>query len=99
MDAKVRRRIYPELRIKQTHLFPRILGVLFILIGLGLVVGNVVLAVKDHDSARLLYALFGLLFSLCGAICGRLGPLGVACRTAPPPNVAGGTGNGGWRDC
>ena len=66
MDAKVRRRLYPELRIKRTHLFPRILGVLFVLIGLGLVVGNVVLAVKGHDSSRLLYVLIGLLFSYVG---------------------------------
>jgi hypothetical protein len=66
MDAKARKRIYPELRIKQTHLFPRILGVLFFLIGLGLVVGNIVLAVNGHDPARLLYALLGLLFAFVG---------------------------------
>ena len=66
MDAKVRKRIYPELRIKKTHLFARILGVLFTLIGLGLVVGNVVLAVKGQDPARLLYALLGLLFAYVG---------------------------------
>jgi hypothetical protein len=68
MDAKARKRIYPELRIKQTHLFPRILGMLFVLIGLGLVVGNIVLAVKENDLARLLYALVGLLFSYVGLL-------------------------------
>lgn len=72
MDAKVQGRIYPELRIKQVGLFPRLLGVLFTLIGLGLVVGNIVLAVKQQDPARLLYALVGLLFTYVGLLAAGL---------------------------
>jgi hypothetical protein len=66
MDPIVQKRIYPELRIQQRQVIARILGVLFSLIGLGLVIGNAILAVGEHDSSRLLYALFGLIFGYVG---------------------------------
>ena len=66
MDPKVQKRIFPELRIKQRQVMARILGVLFFLIGLGLAIGNVILAVREHDTSRLLYVLFGLIFAYVG---------------------------------
>ena len=66
MESRAQKRIYPELRIQQRPAFARILGVLFALIGLGLVVGNVLLAFRENDSSRLLYALFGLIFGYVG---------------------------------
>ena len=66
MEPEVQKRIYPELRIQQRQPFARILGVLFALIGLGLLIGNVLLAFGDSDSSRLLYALFGLIFGFVG---------------------------------
>ena len=66
MESRAQKRIYPELRIQQRQVFARILGVLFALIGLGLVIGNVLLAFRENDSSRLLYALFGLIFGYVG---------------------------------
>ena len=66
MDPTVQKRIYPELRIQQRQAIARILGVLFALIGLGLVIGNAILVVREHDPSRLLYALFGLIFGYVG---------------------------------
>ena len=66
MEPTVQKRIYPELRIQQRPVIARILGVLFALIGLGLVIGNVVLVVREQDSSRLLYVLFGLIFGFVG---------------------------------
>lgn len=46
MESRAQKRIYPELRIQQRQVFARILGALFALIGLGLVIGNVLLAFR-----------------------------------------------------
>ena len=66
MEPDVQKRIYPELRIQQRQVIARILGVLFALIGLGLVIGNAILAAREHAPSRLLYVLFGLIFGYVG---------------------------------
>jgi hypothetical protein len=66
VEPTIQKRLYPELRIQQRQVIARILGVLFALIGLGLVIGNAILAVSEHDSSRLLYVLFGLIFGFVG---------------------------------
>ena len=60
MDAKVRRRIYPELRIKKTQALTRIAGILGVLVGIGLLVGNIVLSSRDPGLKRWVFGLVGL---------------------------------------
>ncbi len=65
-DKAIQKRIYPELRIRETGVFSRVLGILFFLIGLGVLVWNVVLAVSERSPLRLLFALIGLAFAYAG---------------------------------
>ena len=74
-DKAIQKRIYPELRRRDRGVLVRIIGIPFLLIGFGVVVWNVVLAVSERNSGRLLYALIGLLF-----IYGGLWALGVDLR-------------------
>jgi hypothetical protein len=74
-DKAIQKRIYPELRRSDRGVLVRMIGILFLLIGFGVVVWNVVLAVSERNSGRLLYALIGLLF-----IYGGIWALGVDLR-------------------
>lgn len=66
-DDPVQKRIYPELRRRDRGVLVRLLGILVCLIGSGVVVWNVMLAVSERDLGRLLYVLIGLFF-IYGAI-------------------------------
>jgi hypothetical protein len=61
-DKAVQKRVFPELRRSDKGVLSRMLGILFLLIGSGVVVWNVMLAVSERNVGRLLYALIGLFF-------------------------------------
>jgi hypothetical protein len=67
-DKAVQKRVYPELRRSDKGVLTRLLGILLLLIGFGMVIWNVVLAVSEHNLGRLLYALLGLFFVYGGAL-------------------------------
>ena len=67
-DKAIQKRIYPELRRRDRGVLARLLGILSLLVGLGVVVWYVVLAVSEHNLGRLLYALIGLFFVYGGAL-------------------------------
>lgn len=60
-DKAIQKRIYPELRRRDRGVLYRVIGILSFLIGFGVLAWNVLLAVTERDSGRLLYALIGLL--------------------------------------
>jgi len=56
----IEKRIYPDVRLQERGKGGRIGGVLFVIVGLGLAIGNAVLAVREPDLKRLVFGLFGL---------------------------------------
>lgn len=75
MEARVQRRIYPEPRIKKTHGLNRILGIVGVVIGLGLVLGNVVLASSEPGWKRWVFGLVGLSMVYYGLRSAGLDPM------------------------
>lgn len=65
-DGAIQKRIYPELRRKNTGVLSRVIGFPVFLIGFGVLVWNVVLAVSERNPRRLLFALIGLAFAYGG---------------------------------
>jgi hypothetical protein len=75
MEAKMRGRIYPELRIKHTHALARILGPVLSIIGVGLLIGNILLAAQDPEPLRLIFGVVGLVMIYGGLVTAGLDPL------------------------
>ncbi len=67
MAGRVPTRIYPEVRIQERGILPRIMGVIFALIGLGVTVGvGVPSLVQEPSLEPLVFVFVGLLFIYAG---------------------------------
>jgi hypothetical protein len=75
LDAKVQRRIYPELRIKHTHALAWILGPVLAIIGVGLLIGNILISVRDPELMRLIFGFVGLAMIYGGLVTAGLDPV------------------------
>ena len=64
--APVQRRIYPKPRIQERHLLARIMGVPFVLFGLGALVLSAVGVTQGIDLTVLMAGVFGLVFTYVG---------------------------------
>jgi hypothetical protein len=75
MEPEIQKRIYPEMRIQQRKLIARILGVLFALIGLGVMVGIGLPSFLDEPSCGpLMFVLVPLVFIYAGLYAAGLDP-------------------------
>jgi len=67
MARRIPTRIYPEVRIQERGILPRIMGVIFALIGLGVTVGvGLPSLVQDPSLGPLVFVFVGLLFIYAG---------------------------------
>jgi hypothetical protein len=64
--ASVQRRIYPGFRIQARTLLMRIMGVPFVLFGLGALLGAAIFVTQGIDLAVLMLGVFGLVFTYVG---------------------------------